>query len=98
MRVPISWLTQYCDAGLEPEALAERLSMTGTEVERVSTLGTDSTDGFVIGRVLSAEQHPNADRLRVCMVETGEGAPVQSGRLGVRLISITASSSPAHFA
>jgi phenylalanyl-tRNA synthetase beta chain len=75
MRVPLSWLKQYCDAGLEPEALAERLSMTGTEVERVSTLGTDSTDGFVIGRVLAAEQHPNADRLRVCSVDTGDGEP-----------------------
>ncbi len=75
MRVPLSWLEQYCDSGLEPEILAERLSMTGTEVERVTTLGTDSTDGFVVGKVLSAEQHPNADRLRVCSVDTGDGEP-----------------------
>jgi phenylalanyl-tRNA synthetase beta chain len=75
MRVPMSWLQELCDPGLEPRALAERLSMTGTEVERVTHIGAPSGDGFVVGRVLSAEQHPNADRLRVCEVDTGDGEP-----------------------
>ena len=75
MRLPLNWLQELCDAGLEPRALAERLSMTGTEVERVSRLGVEATDGFVVGHVLSAEQHPNADRLRVCSVDTGDGEP-----------------------
>ena len=75
MRVPIGWLTTLCDPGIEPRALAERLSMTGTEVERLGELGVPSTDGFVIGRVLSAEPHPDADRLKVCSVDTGEGEP-----------------------
>ena len=75
MRVPIGWLTTLCDPGIEPRALAERLSMTGTEVERLGELGVPSTDGFVIGRVLSAEPHPDADRLKVCAVDTGEGEP-----------------------
>ena len=66
MRVPVSWLRELCDPGLEADALAERLSMTGTEVERVSRLGVASGDGFVVGRVLTAEPHPDADRLRVC--------------------------------
>jgi phenylalanyl-tRNA synthetase beta chain len=73
MRVPYSWLREYCDPGVEPGALAERLAMTGTEVERVGTVGPPSAEGFVVGRVLSAEPHPNADRLRVCAVDTGDG-------------------------
>jgi len=73
MRVPYSWLREYCDPGVEPDQLAERLAMTGTEVERVGTVGPPSAEGFVVGKVLSAEPHPNADRLRVCTVDTGDG-------------------------
>ena len=73
MRVPLEWLAEYCDPGWEPERLAERLAMTGTEVERVSRLGVESSDGFVLGVVKSVESHPDADRLRVCEVDTGEG-------------------------
>ncbi len=73
MRVPYSWLREYCDPGVEPGQLAERLAMTGTEVERVGTVGPPAADGFVVGKVLSAEPHPNADRLRVCTVDTGDG-------------------------
>ena len=75
MRIPISWLSQYCRSSLDAETLAERLSMTGTEVERVLHLGVGETGGFVIGRVVSTEAHPNADRLRVCSVDVGEGSP-----------------------
>jgi phenylalanyl-tRNA synthetase beta chain len=73
VKVPYSWLREYCDPGIEPNQLAERLAMTGTEVERVGTVGPPSADGFVVGKVLSAEPHPNADRLRVCTVDTGDG-------------------------
>ena len=73
MRVPYSWLREYCDPGMAVEELAERLVMTGTEVERIGFVGPPSGEGFVVGRVLSAEQHPNADRLRVCVVDTGDG-------------------------
>jgi phenylalanyl-tRNA synthetase beta chain len=73
VKVPFSWLTEYCDPGLEPAEVAELLSMRAVEVERVSRLGVPVSDGFVVGRVLAAEQHPNADRLRVCEVETGDG-------------------------
>jgi phenylalanyl-tRNA synthetase beta chain len=73
MRVPYSWLREYCDPGVGVEEIAERLAMTGTEVERISAVGPPSAEGFVVGRVLSAEQHPNADRLRVCVVDTGDG-------------------------
>ncbi len=75
MRVPYSWLCEYCDPGLEPRELAERLAMTGTEVERVTRVGPPAADGFVVGKVLEREKHPNADRLSVCKVDTGDGEP-----------------------
>jgi phenylalanyl-tRNA synthetase beta chain len=74
MRVPYSWLREYCDPGTSPEELAERLVMTGTEVERIELAGPPSAEGFLVGKVEAAEQHPNADRLRVCTVDVGEGA------------------------
>jgi phenylalanyl-tRNA synthetase beta chain len=73
MRVPYSWLREYCDPDLAPEELADRLVMTGTEVERVELSGPPKPDNFVVGKVLAAEQHPDADRLRVCTVDDGEG-------------------------
>ena len=73
MKVPYSWLTSYCDSGLSAEEVGETLSMHSIELERISHVGAPSSEGFVVGRVLSAEPHPNADRLRVCEVETGEG-------------------------
>ncbi|HEY5188776.1 MAG TPA: phenylalanine--tRNA ligase subunit beta [Solirubrobacteraceae bacterium] len=77
MRVPIEWLHEYCRPELTTAALAERLAMTGTEVERVEHHGVAGLDAFVVGRVLSAEQHPDADRLRVCAVDLGEAEPSQ---------------------
>jgi phenylalanyl-tRNA synthetase beta chain len=73
MRIPYSWLREYCDPGVGVEEIAERLVMTGTEVERIGTVGPPSAEGFVVGKVLAAEQHPNADRLRVCSVDSGDG-------------------------
>lgn len=71
MRVPFTWLTEYCDPGLRAEEVAELLSARAVEVERVVRIGVPSPEGFVVGRVVSAEQHPNADRLSVCEVDTG---------------------------
>jgi phenylalanyl-tRNA synthetase beta chain len=73
MRVPYGWLREYCDPGMDPAALADRLVMTGTEVERLDTIGPSSGEGFVVGKVLEREKHPKADRLSVCRVDTGEG-------------------------
>ncbi|HET8566628.1 MAG TPA: phenylalanine--tRNA ligase subunit beta [Solirubrobacterales bacterium] len=73
MKVPYSWLREYCDPAMEPAKLADRLVMTGTEVERLDQVGPPSGEGFVVGKVLGREQHPNADRLSVCRVDTGEG-------------------------
>ncbi len=75
MRVPLEWLTQYCDPGLDVAAIEERLTMTGTKVEAIHHHGVMSSDGFVVGAVLSVEPHPNADRLRVCQVDLGPASP-----------------------
>ncbi len=73
MRVPYSWLREYCDPGMDPAELADRLVMTGTEVERVETVGPASGEGFVVGKVVRCEKHPKADRLNACVVDTGAG-------------------------
>jgi phenylalanyl-tRNA synthetase beta chain len=77
MRVPLNWLREYVEPDLDVQALAERLDMTGTAVERVERHGVSALENFVVGRVLEAEQHPDADRLRVCMVDIGAGSPQQ---------------------
>jgi phenylalanyl-tRNA synthetase beta chain len=75
MRAPYSWLREYCDPGMSARELAERLAMTGTEVERIGTAGPAAPEGFVVGRVVEREKHPDADRLSVCAVDVGEGEP-----------------------
>ena len=77
MRVPLEWLYEYCRPALGTGELAERLTMTGTKVESIEHHGVGGLDRFVVGRVLKAERHPNADRLSVCMVDIGTGEPSQ---------------------
>jgi len=77
MRVPLEWLHAYCAPALDATALADRLAMTGTEVERVEHHGVRELEQFVVGRVLDADRHPNADKLSVCLVDVGDGAPSQ---------------------
>jgi phenylalanyl-tRNA synthetase beta chain len=72
MRVPLGWLREYCDPDLDVAGVEERLTMTGTKVEAIHHHGVPSTENFVVGRVLSAERHPDADRLKVCTVDLGE--------------------------
>jgi len=77
MRVPLEWLHEYCAPGLDAHQLAERLALTGTEVERVEHHGVGALENFVIGHVLERRKHPDADRLSVCMVDVGGSAPSQ---------------------
>jgi phenylalanyl-tRNA synthetase beta chain len=73
MRVPFSWMTEYCDPALTPEQVGELLSASGTELERITRVGVPAGDGnvslFRIGKVMSAERHPDAERLKVCNVQ-----------------------------
>ncbi len=75
MKVPLDWLLEYCDPGLGVEAIEERLTMTGTKVEAIHRQGVPSVENFVVGLVLAAEQHPDADRLKVCTVDVGQAEP-----------------------
>ena len=77
MRVPVSWLEEYVQPGVPLSEVVDALTMTGTYVEAVHRHGVGSPDNFVVGRVLTAEQHPDADRLRVCMVDVGDAEPAQ---------------------
>jgi phenylalanyl-tRNA synthetase beta chain len=77
LRVPVDWLKQYADPGLPIDALEERLTMTGTKVEAVHHHGVDALERFVVGKVLEAQRHPDADRLTVCEVDVGDGGPQQ---------------------
>jgi phenylalanyl-tRNA synthetase beta chain len=77
MKFTLSWLKEHLDTDEAVEKLAEKLTMIGLEVEGLEDKAK-ALAPFTIARVISAEQHPNADRLRVCMVDTGNGAaPVQ---------------------
>ncbi len=77
MKFSLSWLKQHLDTDEPLDTLADKLTMIGLEVENIEDKAK-ALAPFSIARVISAEQHPNADRLRVCMVDTGDGgAPVQ---------------------
>jgi phenylalanyl-tRNA synthetase beta chain len=73
MRLPIVWLHDYCAPELPTRELEHVLTMTGTKVEMVHRHGVGALENFVVGKVLSAERHPDADRLSVCMVDVGDG-------------------------
>jgi phenylalanyl-tRNA synthetase beta chain len=73
MRVPYFWLREYCDPEIPAPELLDRIALRTTDVEGISYVGPPSAEGFVVGRVVSVEPHPDADRLSVCEVETGDG-------------------------
>jgi phenylalanyl-tRNA synthetase beta chain len=91
MKFTLSWLKEHLDTDASVEAIADKLTMIGLEVESLADKGKLLAP-FTIARVVEAKPHPNADRLRVCMVDTGAGDPVQvvcgapnakSGMIGV---------------
>jgi phenylalanyl-tRNA synthetase beta chain len=76
MKFTFAWLKEHLDTDHALGAIADKLTMIGLEVERIEDKAKLFAP-FVIARVVDAKQHPNADRLRVCMVDTGDGAPIQ---------------------
>ena len=81
MRVPLSWLREYVRVEASADEIARRLAVSSLEVDRVIELGVeDIGDNFSflrVGKVLSAEKHPNADKLQLCQLDLGEGEPRQ---------------------
>ena len=90
MLFPESWLRAFCNPDMSTEALSDALTMAGLEVESVQPVAP-AFSGVVVGEIVAAEQHPNADRLRVCQVNVGRdqdltivcGAP--NARVGIRV-------------
>ena len=76
MKFTLSWLKEHLDTDEPLDKIVDRLTMIGLEVERVEDKAK-ALAPFTVASVISAEKHPNADKLRVCMVNTGSGAPVQ---------------------
>ncbi|MBL0934626.1 MAG: phenylalanine--tRNA ligase subunit beta [Rhizobiaceae bacterium] len=75
MKFTLSWLNDHLDTDASLAEICERLTMIGLEVEAVDDKA--ALKPFVIARVVSAAQHPDADKLRVLMVDTGDGKPIQ---------------------
>ncbi|HEV8516337.1 MAG TPA: phenylalanine--tRNA ligase subunit beta [Candidatus Limnocylindrales bacterium] len=72
MRVPLSWLRDYVDLELEPEALAERLTLLGMEVQAIERRG-DDWRGILVGELTAVEPHPNSDKLLLARARLGDG-------------------------
>ncbi len=90
MQFPESWLREFCNPPLSSADLAETLTMGGLEVEERRTAAPPFTR-IVVGEIREAAQHPNADRLRVCQVDAGQGALLNivcgapNARAGIRV-------------
>ncbi|MEA2992639.1 MAG: phenylalanyl-tRNA synthetase beta chain [Alphaproteobacteria bacterium] len=76
MKFTLSWLKEHLDTDEPLDKIADKLTMIGLEVERIEDKAK-ALAAFKVASVIAAEKHPNADKLRVCTVDTGDGAPVQ---------------------
>ena len=76
MQISEAWLRSFVNPEISTETLVEQLTMAGLEVGSVEPAAAKFS-GVVVGQVLSMQQHPDADRLRVCQVNVGEGHPLQ---------------------
>ncbi len=76
MKFPLFWLKVPLDTDADANAIADKLTAIGLEVDGIEDAGARLKD-FVVAHVVSAEKHPNADKLKLCMVDDGSGAPIQ---------------------
>jgi phenylalanyl-tRNA synthetase beta chain len=90
MQFPESWLREFCNPSLTTQELADTLTMAGLEVEELQPVAPPFT-GIVIGEIKEAVQHPDADRLRICQVDVGQGALLNivcgapNARVGIKI-------------
>ncbi len=75
MRISLNWLSEYISIPFTPEALSDRLTMLGIEIEAIERMG-DAWDRVVVGEVLEVTPHPDADKLRLTKVSIGNGEPL----------------------
>jgi phenylalanyl-tRNA synthetase beta chain len=76
MKISETWLRTYVNPALSTEQLVAQITMAGLEVDAVEPVAAQFS-GVVVGEVLETEQHPDADKLRVCLVNVGEAEPLQ---------------------
>ena len=76
MKLPYSWLTDWVAVPWAARELGERLTMAGLEIESIEP-AAPAFSGVVVAEILSAEKHPQADKLKVCRVSAGPGGPLQ---------------------
>ncbi len=76
MKISESWLRTYVNPAISTEELVAQITMAGLEVDAVEPVAAQFS-GVVVGEVLETEQHPDADKLRVCKVNVGEAEPLQ---------------------
>jgi phenylalanyl-tRNA synthetase beta chain len=76
MKFTLSWLKEHLETDADADAIAQKLTSIGLEVETVEDAGA-RLKAFVVAHVVSAEKHPNADKLKLCMVDDGSGKPIQ---------------------
>jgi phenylalanyl-tRNA synthetase beta chain len=76
MKFTLPWLKEHLETDASLAEIVDKLTMIGLEVENVEDKA-DLLKPFVVASVISAEKHPNADRLKVCMVDIGDGKPIQ---------------------
>ena len=76
MKVLSSWLHEFLDAPVAPEAIAAAFDDLGTPVEEETRIG-ESLDGIVVARVLELGAHPNAERIQLVQVDAGDGEALQ---------------------
>ena len=77
MKFTLPWLKEHLDTDASLAEIVDKLTMIGLEVENVEDKAAQLEAVHGRRAVISAEKHPNADRLRVCMVDTGDGKPIQ---------------------
>lgn len=70
MKTSLLWLRDYVEIDVDPKEFANKMTMSGSKVETVEELA-EGISGVVIGKILSIEKHPDADKLRVCQVDVG---------------------------
>ncbi len=76
MLVPEIWLKDYIDLNVDIDEFCERMIMSGSNIETAGPIA-DGVEKVVIGKVLSIEKHPDADKLVVTMIDAGHGEPIQ---------------------
>jgi phenylalanyl-tRNA synthetase beta chain len=76
MKFTLSWLKEHLDTEADAKTVADKLTAIGLEVESVEDAGARLKD-FIVAQVISAEKHPNADKLKLCLVDDGSGVTIQ---------------------